>query len=367
MKRVGYIYEEIYDIENIMIAIERSSQGKRKQRHVRKVLNNKEYYARQIQKMLKDETYRPNRPKRMKIFDGANQKERIIYKPQFYPDHIIHWCLLLRVERIFSKSMYEYNCGSVPKRGTTFAQNTLRKWLDKDYRGTKWCLKLDVKKFYPSINNEILKIMFRRKIKDKKCLRLIDRIIDVAEGQPIGFYTSQWFSNFFLEGLDHYIKQELKIKYYVRYVDDLVLLDSNKRKLHKARIAIQEYLETIDLELKGNWQVFNIKDRAIDFLGFRFYRDKTTLRKRNSLRIKRRANKIAKKSYLNERDARALLSYWGWIKRSDSFYFYQKYVKPKVSVKKARKVVSINDRIREDDRKRRIGTSDERSRRIQAD
>lgn len=272
--------------------------------------------------------------------DGANKKERTICKPRYYPDQIIHWALMLQIQPVIMRGMYGYCCGSVPGRGTSYGQKILRKWLDTDHKGTKYCLKLDVSKFYPSVDNEILKAMFRRKIKDSRCLWLIDQIIDSAEGLPIGNYTSQWFSNFFLEGLDHYIKENLKVKYYIRYVDDLVLLGSNKRKLHRAMDSIAEYLTSINLSVKGDWQVFKVDSRPIDFLGFKFYRNKTILRKRTALRIRRRMCKIHKKDRLNYKDACAVVSYWGWIVRSDSYQFYHKYMKPIISVKKAKRTVS---------------------------
>lgn len=166
MKRVGYIYEKIYDIKNIKKAIRKSSEGKRNYRHVKKILDNADHYAHEIREMLINKTFTPIRPHHRSVYDGANKKERIIFKPRFYPDHIIHWALLLQIEPIFMKSMYQYNCGSVPGRGTSYGQKSLRRWIDNDYRGTKWCLKLDVQKFYPSIDNEVLKGMFRRKIKE---------------------------------------------------------------------------------------------------------------------------------------------------------------------------------------------------------
>ena len=348
MKRVGYIYEKIYDIENIKHAMFKASLGKRKQIRVKKVLENADYYALKIQHMLINKTYTPSKPDIKVIQDGANKKERVIYKPKFYPDQIVHWSLMLQVEPIVMKGMYAYSCGSVPKRGTSLGQKMIRQWLDKDKKNTKYCLKMDIKKFYPSINNEILKRSFRRKIKDKNCLWLIDTIIDAEEGLPIGYYTSQWFANFILEPLDHFIKEKLLVKYYVRYVDDLVLLGANKKKLHKVRKEVEQFLTNLGLTLKGNWQVFRLDKRDIDFLGFRFFRNKTILRKRNALRIRRRIKKISKKSSLNESDASAIISYWGWIKRSDSYNFYNKYVKPYVTISKARKVVSYYAKIRND-------------------
>jgi len=340
LKRVGYIFEKITDIENIKNAIKKASRGKRNKKYVKKILENQDFYAEQIYQMLINKTYKPSPYKIKIIFDGANKKERQIYKPRFYPDQIIHWALMLQLQPIIMRGMYRYCCGSVPGRGTSDGQKVLRKWLDSDYKNTKYCLKMDISKFYPSIDNEILKIMFRRKIKDPNCLWLIDAIIDSSEGLPIGNYTSQWFANFYLESLDHYIKQELGVKYYIRYVDDLVLLGSNKRKLHDVRKQIEGYLNKLNLKLKDNWQVFRVSKRGIDFLGFRFFYDKTILRKRNALRIRRRMKKIGIKKSLNHKDASAVISYWGWIKRSDSYNFYHKHVKPYVSINKAKKVVS---------------------------
>lgn len=324
------------------MAIMKASLGKRDRKYVKKILKNIDFYANEISELLKNKRYVAS-PYTIKIIkDGSSGKERTIYKPKFYPDQIIHWALMLQLQPILMKGMYKYTCGSVPNRGTSLGQRKLRQWLDNDYKGTKYCLKLDIKKFYPSVNNSILKDMFRAKLKDKDCLLLIDTIIDSNQGLPIGNYTSQWFANFFLQDLDHLIKERLGVKYYIRYVDDLVILGSNKRKLHKVKIALDEYLTTIDLKIKCNWQVFKVSKRPIDFLGFKFYYDKTILRKKTALRIRRRIRKINKKQELNYKDACAIISYWGWIKRSNSYNFYNKYVKPKVSINLARRVVSYH-------------------------
>lgn len=360
MKRVGYIYDNIHDIDNIKEAVMNSSKKKRDQKRVKKILDNKDYYAEKISEMIKNKTYEPSPYIIKKIYCGISNKEREIYKPRYYPDQIIHWALMQQIEHIIMRGMYYYTCGSIPGRGSGRGQKAIRKWIDNDYKNTKYCLKMDITKFYPSVDNRLLKQMIRRKIKDKDCLWLIDTIIDSAEGLPVGNYTSQWFSNLFLEGLDHFIKEDLKIKYYIRYIDDLVLLGSNKKKLHKARKEIEKYLNNINLELKGNWQVFRINKRDIDFLGLRFFRNKTILRKRNALRIKRRMTKISKKKSLNEKDASAIISYWGWMKDIDSYNFYHEHVKPKVSLKKARKVVSCHAKIR-NYKKRQIKNSKKRN------
>jgi RNA-directed DNA polymerase len=314
--------------------------GKRKQNRVQKVMKNIDFYSNRIRLLLIDKKYQPSRYIEKTIEDGASKKIRTICKPMYYPDQIIHWALMLQLQPVIMKGMYEYSCGSVPGRGTSYGQKTVRKWLDKDYKSTKYCLKMDVSKFYPSVSNQLLKNAFRRVLKDNDCLWLIDAIIDGSVGLPIGNYTSQWFSNFFLQGLDHYIKEKLGVKYYVRYVDDLVLFGGNKKELHKVRKEVSGYLSSIGLSMKGDWQVFKVNSRAVDFLGFRFFRHKTILRKRNALRIRRRIAKIKKKKRLNYKDACAVVSYWGWIKRSNSFNFYNKHIKPIISVGRAKKAVS---------------------------
>jgi RNA-directed DNA polymerase len=339
MKRVGYLYDKICDIDNIKLAIKKSSRGKRDHVNVKRVLENIDYYAETIQRMLKTKEYCPTAYDVKIINDGVSKKQRVIHKPAYYPDQIIHWCLILQLELVFMRGMYYYNCGSVPKRGTAHARKALKRWIGKDEKNTKYCLKMDIKKFYPSINNEILKCKLREIIKDNDCLWLLDTIVDSTNGMPIGNYTSPWLSNYYLQELDHYIKHTLGAKYYIRYVDDLVILGSNKKDLHKMRRLIAEKLGEIDLTLKDNWQVFKIDSRSIDFIGYRFARDHIKLRRRNALRIKRRCKKVYKKVKLTTHDAMAIMSYWGWLKNSNSWKFYQLYVKPFVSLFKCRNEV----------------------------
>lgn len=192
---------------------------------------------------------------------------------------------MLQLEPIIQKGMYYYSCGSLPNRGVHFAKKYLQKWIRNYTRNTKYCLQLDIKKFFNSINCGHLKNMFRRKIKDSNMLWLIDTIIDFQDkGVPMGFFRSTWFANFFLEWLDHYIKERLKVVYYVRYMDDMVLFGRNKKELYKARKLIAEYL----------WQVYRVDKRAVDFLGFRFFRNYTILRKSLALRIKRKVRRLSK-------------------------------------------------------------------------
>lgn len=186
MKRKDNIFQKIIEVNNIKRAILNASKGKRNRKNVDKVYSNIEYYTLQIQKILKNKTYKPSQPIEMKIFDGTKKKERIIYKQIFYPDQIISWAIMQQIEPLLIKGMYELCCASVKNRGVHYATRYIKKILVRDRKNTKYCLKLDIKQFYPSISKDILKKKFRRIIKDREVLDILDLIVDNSkEGLPI--------------------------------------------------------------------------------------------------------------------------------------------------------------------------------------
>ena len=341
MKRVGNLYSQICNKNNVRKAILNASKGKKSRPNVKRIVDNINFYVEDIHKMLSTKEIKFSPYKKMTIHDGTNKKERIIYKPKFYPDQIIHWCLMQIIEPYIIKGMYDYSCASIPDRGIHYGAKYIKRIIVNDRKNTKYCLKLDIHHFYPSIDKEICKKKFRKIIKDNETLELIDKIIDSNQdgGLPIGNYTSQWFANFYLQDLDHYIKEQLKVKYYIRYMDDMVLFHRNKKELHKIRISIENYLNNEKLELKGNWQLFKLDSRGLDFLGYRFFRGYTKLRRGNFLRIKRRIKRIAKRGKIRLTDAYAMISYNGWLKHCDSHNFKEKYVKPYISIKKCKGVI----------------------------
>lgn len=227
--------------------------------------------------------------------------------------------------------MYRYSCCNVKGRGCLYASNYVRYAL-KDVKNTKYCLKIDIKSYFASIDHDILKNKLRHRIKDKDVIWLCDTIIDsYKDGLPLGNYSSQWFANFFLENIDRYIKQELKIPYYVRYMDDMVLFSGNKRALHKARIKLFHKLNQDGLQVKGNWQVFlvaynhkgKLRGRFVDFVGFKHYRGFTTIRKGIYKRLRR--NVLRFKPTLKR--ARSLISYNGYVIYSDNSLHIKEFKK----------------------------------------
>lgn len=345
MKRTGYLFEEICSIENIQQAITNAAKGKKRRRCVNRVLNNRDKAAEAIRNLLISKQFAPKPYNKFDIKDGASGKERTIYCPAFYPDQIVHWVVIQVLQPVIMKGMYALCCGSIPGRGMHYGKRYIERWLRRDRKNTKYCLKLDIKKYYPHIRTDVLKEKFCRKIKDKNALWLIYKIIDShTEGLPIGNYTSQWWANFYLESVDHFIKENLHTVYYIRYMDDMVLFGRNKKELHEARKLIAGFIKPMGLTLKENWQVFKVDARPVDFLGFRFYRDRTTLRRRNALRVRRRVRKAYRKGKVTLKDARAILSYLGWIKHSDSRRFYALYIKPYINIKTLKEVIRNESR-----------------------
>ena len=186
MKRIGNVWNSIIDKNNIQKAIYNASRGKKNRKLVQTILNNIVFYTNELQEILIN-GYISSGYKKKKIFDGARQKERIIYKPYFYPDQCIHWALMQVIEDVICRGMYEFCCASVKNRGELYAVKYIEKILVKDRKNTKYYIKLDIKKFYQSINKEILKNKFRNIIKDRNTLILMDIIVDSFEdsGVPI--------------------------------------------------------------------------------------------------------------------------------------------------------------------------------------
>ena len=347
MKRVGNLYEKIIDRQNIETAIYNASKRKRNRPDVVKVLRGIDKHIEEIRVMLTRGEYIPSPFIEQSIVDNSSGKIRTIQKPKFFPDQCVHWAVMQIVEPILSKGMDYYCCASVKNRGGKRGQSAVKKWLKNDPRNTKYTLQMDISKFYPSIDQDILIGLLHRKIKDAACMQMLISIIrSIDSGLPLGNYSSPIFANFYVQGLDHHIREKLGAKYMVRYMDDMVIFGPNKKKLHKMRKAISAYLGNLRLTMKGNWQVFKTDSRPLDFLGYRFYRDRTTMRRRNALRIRRRVKKVHKKRELTFEDAAAVVSYLGWIYHSNSRYFYKKHLKPYINIKKMKGVIRNESRKR---------------------
>ena len=316
----------MWDMENIKLAHINARKGKAHYKEVQMVNANPEYHLSQIQDMLRDKTFKNSE---YEIFiKNDSGKEREIYKLPYFPDRIIHHCIMNILEPIWVSTLITDTYSSLKGRGIHKGVIRITKAL-KNKDNTTYCLKMDVRKFYPSIDHDILKTIIKQKIKDQDVLWILDEIIDSTKGVPIGNYLSQHFGNLYLSGLDHFMKEQMGCKYYFRYCDDIVILHSDKTHLSNLRNVISNYLESnLNLTLKDNWQIFPVNKRGIDFLGYRFYHDHTLLRKSISTKFKQRINQI-KKEHNNLTPINILsgiMSYNGWMKYSDSYNLKSKYI-----------------------------------------
>jgi len=302
MKRIGKIYDSICSYANCKRAIYNASYGKRSRKDVKPVFENIGQYAAILHKILKNQTYTPTLYRNIVINDRLQGKTRETQVPAFFPDLCVQHALMQILVPILEKRMYYWSCGSRPKKGTNHAKKGIERATLQRGKKAKYAVKIDIKKCYPTIGNDALMRAFERLIKDKRALWLIETIVRSCVGLPIGNYTSAWFCNFYLTPIDRLIKETHKINFYVRYIDDMVLVDSNKRKLKKAVKDVEARLAEMGLSIHPNWNIFRIrqaargnKDRPIDFVGYCFCLGYTTQRKRNALSLMRHSRKIAKR------------------------------------------------------------------------
>lgn len=355
MKRTGYLYEQIVDPSNMSLAYDTAV---RKTGHSYLRNGMKNYYIEHKEELFPKVLYYANRFVAFKhesftIYENSSKKTRNIIVPTMNEIILQHGVINI-LEPYFMKWMYRHSYASIKGRGTLKGQKRVRKWITKDPDNTRYYLKMDIHHFFDSIDQEILIEKLQRKFKDNKLIDLLKEIIHTTEsGLPLGFYTSQWFANFYLTDLDHYIKEKLHATYYIRYMDDMVIFGSNKRELKKMLKKINAYVnEKLHLQIKNNVELRplmyvnkygELKGRDLDFLGFRFYRDHITMRKHIMLSISRKASNIKKTldqdKEIDLHDAMSMLSYYGWIKHTDSHGFYEKYVQDKVPLKLLKKIV----------------------------
>lgn len=313
-------------MDNLILAHQNARKGKTHYTDVKKVDADPELYICEIYRALKEKTYKTSEYKTFVKHDG--KKDREIFVLPYYPDRIIQWAIVQVLEPIWESTLIANTFSSLKGRGIHQGLIKLQKDL-KNQKETKYCLKFDIKKFYPSIDHPILKSIVRKKIKDNDVLKLIDEIIDSAPGVPIGNYLSQYFGNLYLSGFDHWCKEQNDTRYYFRYCDDIIILKSDKDALHDLTTKIRGYLgKELNLSLKSNHQVFPTFVRGIDFLGYRCFGTYTLLRKSIVKRMIPKLKQMLRFETLIPRDKNVISSYRGWLAWCSSYRLNAKYIKP---------------------------------------
>lgn len=253
----------------------------------------KELFA--IQMELADKTYLPGRYKEFTIYEPV--KRMISAAP--YRDRVVHHALCNIIEPLFEKTFIHDSYANRKDKGTHRAIERFNSYMQK-YR---FVLKCDIKKYFPSIDHDILYGILQRKIADKDVLWLIETIIknsnlqkpvndyfngddlftpeERRKGLPIGNLTSQFFGNVYMNGFDHFIKDKLGCGAYLRYVDDFVVFSSDKKQLREIKFQMDEYLQKLRLKLHPvKTRIFPVKN-GCEFLGFYIYPHLRRVKKAN--------------------------------------------------------------------------------------
>lgn len=315
MKRKANLYQKIISLDNLTLAELHARKGKSKQYGVMLFDQNREDNLQSLHEILLSKKYQTSTYSEFKIYEP---KERLVYRLPYFPDRITHHAIMNILEPIFTALFTADTFSCIKGRGIKGAADKVKIAL-KDVENTQYCLKLDIVKFYPSVDHDILKKLLQKKFKDQDLLWLLFEIIDSAPGLPIGNYLSQYFANYYLTYFDHWIKETLGVKYYFRYADDIVILSNTKQDLHQILSSIKQYLnDNLKLEVKNNYQVFPVKDRGIDFVGYVFRHTHTRLRKSIKKNFARAVKKNAKKS--------TIAAYNGWLKHCNSHHLKKKII-----------------------------------------
>ena len=357
-KRKGILYEQMLNKEYIRRCILKGAEHKHKRWDVKIVLNNLDAYVDKAYEILSTFSYVPTIPKKKLIHDDSSNKDREIAVQPFFHDGIIHQVVTDTLKPIIMSSMHYWSSASIPGRGGKHALKIAKRMIQKEPKKSRYVAELDVKKFYPSIPQKELMKALHRKIKDKKFLQLVAVVISCDQhgqrffydngtepedivgdtvGIQIGFYPNQWLANFYLQTLDQFILEQDGVSNESRYMDNINIYASNKRKLHRVIEAVRIFLiERLKVRLKENFQIFKIADkkhnRRHNTVGYKVSRGYIALRRRNFLRLIRQARRVSKKIAAGRaicvRVAQSLLSRIGQLKHCDSLKVLQKYIYP---------------------------------------
>lgn len=365
------LFNSICSMDNLYRAYQNAKSGKGWYKEVKQIEKRPFYYLAGLQYMLKNHLFKTSEYEIFILNEG--KKKRDVYKLPFFPDRIAQWAILQVIEPFLVANMTADTYSAIPGKGIQPIVNDLRGYyktkrvdskkksvwvpsiLLTDEENTRYCYKIDLHHYYQSINHEVLKQKFRKVFKDPELLWLLDEIadsintateedlielslsgeieVDPNTGIPIGNYMSQYSGNFYLSSFDHWVKEELHVKHYYRYMDDVVIFASSKEELHEIHRKVTAYTrDYLHLNIKGNYQIFSTKVRGVDFVGYRFFGEYTLLRKSTAINFKRKMRACRKKMENNipptYSEWCSFNSYKGWLGNCDSYRLFKKYMEP---------------------------------------
>jgi len=307
MRTYKKIYKQVYDINNLFLAYQKARKGKSKKHYVLNFELNLEKNLNRLKEELINKNYNPTNLKRFTIRDP---KTRVIHS-SIFRDRIIHHAVINILNPIYENIFIYDSFASRKNKGTHKAVERFEYFMRKVSNGQLvkdsinknqikgYCLKADFRKYFDSVNQEVLIKILEKKIADKDLISLIRKVLSNFEieegiGMPLGNYTSQFFANIYLNELDYYIKHTLKVKYYIRYVDDFVILHKDKRVLEYYLEHIKNFLPCLKIKLHPDKTEIKPLRNGIEFLGYRIFYSYKLLKKRNIRYFKRKLKESIK-------------------------------------------------------------------------
>lgn len=323
-KRVGFLYDKITSWQNLYLAYRKACRHKKRKAETAEWMFNCEKYLLELQDELVEHRYLPQ-PYR--YFSIKEPKERVISVAAFR-DRVVHHALVNVLEPIFESVFIKDSYATRKEKGLHRAVKAAQDYMQRN----DWYLKLDISKYFDSIDHEILMSRISRKIKDPDVLNLcriilknqtLSSSLHSGKGIPVGNLTSQFFANIYLNPMDHFIKQQLGYKAYVRYMDDFVLFSDDPQKLQVTLRLLESYLQKLALKIKPKSIQINRCTRGLPFLGYRIYPNLLRIRKENLKRCIRGIKKTEQAYLQNQISAETLYqsskSRMGFIGFANSF------------------------------------------------
>lgn len=342
MKRIGHItnqsgervtlVEAMADYANVQKAYNKARKCKRYRKDVLLFTKDKEDNLETVRNDILGLSYEPSEYRYFKVYEP---KERQIMALPFY-DRVVQHAINNVLEPIFNQRFIFHSYACRKTKGMHAASDTLQEWL---YEWQKfhpdqplYAIKADIHHYFQSINHDVLKAEIRKVIKDAGALVLIDKIIDHngqmpdGVGIPVGNLTSQLFANIYLNRLDQYIKHTLGAKYYMRYMDDFILLSPDKEQLRRWLADIERFLrDELKLELNPKTTILAARN-GIDFVGYKHRATHRKVRPDSVKRIKKTIKKYESGKITKEQLQKSIASWTGHAGHADSYNLQKKVI-----------------------------------------
>lgn len=285
MKRVGNLYPRIADFGNLYLAFRKAFKGAKRSGETLAFYFNMEWELLALRKELAERSYAPGGYRYFNVYDP---KERTIAVAPFR-DRVVHHAIVNVLEPIYESRFIFDSYATRKDKGTHRAVLRAQEFLRKH----QWYLKADIQQYFASVNIDIMASILGRKIKDKDTMRLLRLILDCggngSQGLPIGNLTSQFLANVYLDPFDHFVKETLQVKQYIRYMDDLVIFSDDRQKLKDLRGELSAYLkDELELSLKEKSVIINQRSNGLSFLGTRVFPKLIRIKRENLTRSMRR-------------------------------------------------------------------------------